>query len=154
IRWGVWAACLLATCPFFISLPSLLHFRAVFGKNFWARPRWSTTITTYDHYLGIAFIWAFVLILCFGLLVGDSLLRRMRQLREGTPEHEFGPPEIILVSGFLLYPALLVVLTKLLDSGYTSRYGWPAILGLVLGSVYLARTIWPKSSSFYLLVAL
>ena len=78
----------------------------------------------------------------------------MRQCREGTRECEFGPPEIILVSSFLIYPALLVVLTKLLGTGYTQRYGWPAILGLVLGSVYLVRTIWLKSSSFYLLVAL
>ena len=41
-----------------------------------------------------------------------------------------------------------------MHSGYTPRYGWPAILGLVLGSVYLVRTIWLKSSSAYLLVAL
>jgi hypothetical protein len=154
IRWGVWAACLLATCPFFVSLPSLLHFRAIFGKNFWARPHWSTAISTYEHYLGIAFIWAFVLILCSGLLVGNSLLRRMRQLRERTREREFGPPEIILVGSFLFYPALLVVLTKLLDSGYIPRYGWPGILGLVLVSVHLVQTIWPKSSSLYLLVGL
>ena len=154
IRWGVWAACLLATCPFVMSLPSLLHYRAIFGKNFWARPGLSMAMSTYEDYLGIASIWAFVLILCFGLLVGDSLLRMMRQLREETCEREFDPPEIILVSNFLIYPVLLVVLTKLLDSGYTPRYGWPAILGLVLGSVYLVRTIWLKSSSFYLLVAL
>ena len=154
IRWGVWAACLLATCPFVMSLPSLLHYRAIFGKHFWARPDLSTAISTYQDYTGIVLQWAFVLILCFGLLLGDSLLRMMRQLREGTREREFGPPEIILVSNFLIYPALLVVLTKLLDSGYTPRYGWPAILGLVLGSVYLVRTIWLKSSSFYLLVAL
>ena len=161
IRWGVWAACLLATCPFFISLPSLLHYRAIFGRHFWARPGWSQAVSTYGYYLGLdsqsdfgLILSAFVLILLFGLLVGDSLLRMMRQLREGTCEREFGPPEIILVSSFLIYPALLVVLTKLLDSGYTARYGWPAILGLVLGSVYLVRTIWLKSSSFYLLVAL
>jgi len=154
IRWGVWAACLLATCPFFMSLPSLSHYRAIFGKNFWARPGLSMAISTYEVYLGIAPKWALVLILCFGLLVGDSLLRMLRQFREGTREREFGLPEIILVSSFLIYPALLVVLTKLLDSGYTPRYGWPAILGLVLGLVYLVRTIWLKSSSFYLLVAL
>jgi hypothetical protein len=158
IRWGVWAACLLATCPFFMSLPSLLHYRAIFGQHFWARPGLSTAISTYDAYLGVAPKWAWspfgVLTLCFVLLVGGSLLQMMRQFREGTREHECGLPEIVLVSSFLIYPALLVVLTKLLGSGYTQRYGWPAILGLVLGSVYLVRTIWLKSSSFYLLVAL
>jgi hypothetical protein len=161
IRWGVWAACLLATSPFFMSLPLLLHFRDVFGKNFWARPSWSAAVRSYGHYLGIDHRLAFVsrprswgLILFFGLVVGDSLLRMMRQPRGRMREREFGPPEIILVSGFLFYPALLVVLTKLLGSGYYFRYGWPAILGLVLGSVYLARTIRLKSSSTYLLVAL
>jgi hypothetical protein len=69
-------------------------------------------------------------------------------------ECEFGPPEIILVSGFLFHPALLVVLTKLLGGGYVYSYGSPAILGLVLGSAYLVRTIWLKPSSAYLLVAL
>jgi hypothetical protein len=38
IRWGVWAACLLATCPFFMSLPFLLRYRDMFGTNFWSKP--------------------------------------------------------------------------------------------------------------------
>jgi hypothetical protein len=154
IRWGVWAACLLATSPFFLGLPLLLHMRDLFGKNFWARPSWGTAISTYTSYLGLAYNPAFVLILFFGLVVGDSLLRVMRQPGEGTPEGDFSLPEIILVSGFLFYPVLLVVFTKLLGGGYTERYGWPAILGLVLGSVYLVRTVWLKSSSAYLLAAL
>jgi len=75
--------------------------------------------------------------------------------RKGSPdESSFFPPEIILFSGFLCFPALLIVLTKLLHSGYTPRYGWPAILGLVWGSVYLVRSIWSKFSSIYLLAAL
>ncbi|MBV8894530.1 MAG: hypothetical protein JO266_21570, partial [Acidobacteria bacterium] len=70
-------------------------------------------------------------------------------------EREFSPPEIILVTGFLFYPAFLVVLTKLVGSaGYHPRYGLPGILGLVLGSVYLVRTTWFKSSYAYLLAAL
>jgi hypothetical protein len=154
IRWGVWAACLLATSPFFLGLPLLLHMRDIFGKNFWARPDWGMAVSTYTNYLGLAYNPAFVLILFFGLVVGDSLLRMMRQPREGPPERDFSLPEIILVGGFLFYPALLVVLTKLLGGGYTYRYGFPTILGLVLGSVYLVRTIWLKSSSAYLLVAL
>ena len=154
IRWRVWAACLLATSPFFISLPILLHYRNVFGKTFWSRPSWSMAVRTYGAYMGLDDKLAFVLILFFGLVVGDSLLRMMGQPREGMREHEFAPPEIILVSGFLFYPALLVVLTRLLGSGYTPRYGWPVILGLVLGSSYLVRTIWLKPSPAYLLVAL
>jgi hypothetical protein len=90
-----------------------------------------------------------------GIVVAESLLRTCRKPGEGSlDERDFGPPEIVLVGGFLYFPALLVALTKLLHSGYAPRYGWPAILGLVLRSVYLVRTIWLRSSSVYLLVAL
>jgi hypothetical protein len=153
IRWGVWVACLLATSPFFMSLPILLHYRDIFGKNFWAQASWSMTVRTYGDYLGIdpRVAFAFALILLVGL--GESLKQMVRS-GEGTRDLQLGPPEIILVSGFLLYPALLSVLTKLLGSGYTPRYGLPAILGLVLGSIFLLRTIWLKSSSAYVLLAL
>jgi hypothetical protein len=159
IRWGVWAACLLATSPFFMSLPLLLHYRDIFGKNFWSQPHWDTVISTYGSYLGFDTTPALVLIAFylafFGIVVGASLLRMCWTPREGSlDERDFGTPEIILVGGFLYFPALLVVLTKLLHSGYAPRYGWPAILGLVLGWVYLLRPIWLKSSSAYLLVAL
>ena len=156
IRWGVWAACLLATSSFFMSLPILVHYRNIFSKNFWSRPNWGTVIGTYGSYLGLDSTLALVLIAFFGIVVGESLLRMCRTPgREGSlDERDFGLPEIILVGGFLCFPAILVVLTKCLHSGYTPRYGWPAILGLVLGSVYLVRSIWLKPSSTYLLVAL
>jgi hypothetical protein len=155
IRWGVWAACLLATSPFFMSLPVLLHYRDVFGKNFWSRPSWGAVISSYVNYLGLDLTLALVLIACFGLVLSDSARRMRRTPEEGSfGEHRVGTPEIILIGGFLCFPALLVVLTKLLHSGYTPRYGWPAILGLALGPVYLARTVWLKPCSAYLLVAL
>ena len=69
-------------------------------------------------------------------------------------ERDLDLSEIILVGGFLYFPAFLVVLTKLLHSGYVPRHGWPAILGLVLGSVYLVRAVWLRSASTYLLAAL
>lgn len=154
IRWTVWASFLLATCPFFVGLPFLLHYRDMAGKHFWAQPSWGMAVSTYGDYLGNSTL-SLVLMLVFALVGGNSLLRMMRQPREGMSEREFSPPEIIVIGGFLFYPALLVVLTKLIGSaGYTPRYGWPGILGLVLGSVYLGKTIWFKSSSAYLLAAL
>jgi hypothetical protein len=156
IRWGVWAACLFATSPFFISLPILLHFRDVYGPNLWAQPSWDVVYSTYDGtYLGLSFRLALVLLTFFGIVAGVSLLRACRTAGGGKlDECDWHPSEIILAGGFLYFPALLVVLTKLLNSGYTSRYGWPAILGLALGSVYLVRAIWAKSASTYLLAAL
>ena len=156
IRWWVWIACLFATSPFFLSLPILLHYREVFGKNFWARPSWFEAIRTYGFYLGINPKLALVLIAFFGIVASQSLLRMIRKPGgEGSPVgRDFEPHEIILFSGFLYFPAILVVLTVFLHSGYHARYGWPGILGLVLGTVYLVRSIWFKSHSTYLLMAL
>jgi hypothetical protein len=156
IRWGVWAAFLLAMSPFFMNLPILLHYRDIFGANFWSRPSWDTVISTYDGYPGLGFKLALVLIVFFGMVVVDSVLRTSRTpRREGSvDERDLVSSEIILICGFLFFPALLVVLTKLLHSGYVARYGWPAILGLALGSVYLVRAVWLKSASTYLLAAL
>ena len=175
IRWGVWASVLLATVPFFIGLPNLLHYKEIFGKTFWAKPKWSMAVTTYGLYLGInrtvSFLsppqspglLIFVLAVIGGAVlcavrqpkaVSDSIARAADALRNGIREREFNLPQIVLLGGFFIYPALLVVITKLLGSGYTGRYGWPAILGLVLGSVYLARTTWLRSHSVPILAVL
>jgi len=155
IRWGVWAACLLASCPFFLDLPLIVHLREVAGKHFWSPAHWDMICTTYGDYLGLDWRLALVFVVFWGITVGYSLLQMLSRPRDGSLERDFALPEIILVGGFLFYPALLVALTKLLSkSGYTPRYGWPAILGLAVGSVYLVRPIWLKSSSAYLLVAL
>jgi Dolichyl-phosphate-mannose-protein mannosyltransferase len=154
IRWSVWIACLVATFPFFTSLPLLLHYRTVFGQHFWEKPNLSTVVSTYKDYLGLDSKVSFIITFFFVVVIGDSLLR-MRQQPEGTSRTRgFSLPELSLVSCFLFYPALLVVLTKLFGSGYTPRYGWPGILGLVLGSVYLVETTRLKSSSSYFLLAL
>ena len=154
IRWGVWTACLLASSPFVLGLPFLLRFRDVFAKNFWSRPSWSTTVSTYVDYLGLYPKFTLVLMVFLGIVVGDSLLRMLRRPGVGSTEHDFRPHELVLIGGFLFYAAMLVVLTKLLSSSYTPRYGWPAILGLALGLVYVFRTIWPRAASAQLLVAL
>jgi 4-amino-4-deoxy-L-arabinose transferase-like glycosyltransferase len=83
IRWRVWAACLLATTPFVIDIPFLLHFRDVYGKNYWAHPGWRRAFTTYGYYIGAEINRNFpfihspqsVLLLFFGLGAGYWLLR-------------------------------------------------------------------------------
>lgn len=79
----------------------------------------------------------------------------IRRPQEGMRDTGFSLPEIVLVSGFLLYPAVLVVLTKLIGSGHVPLYGWPAIFGLVLGAMYLVGPVCLISSSAaYFLLAL
>jgi hypothetical protein len=90
----------------------------------------------------------------FGLLISHSIFRMLNEPRKGAREGGFSLPETILVGSFLFYPSALVVLTILVHSGYTPRYGWPVILGLALGSAYLVQTTWSKRASIYLLAAL
>ena len=153
IRWRVWAACLFAAFPFLLGLPTLMHFREIFGKNFWSQPTWGLTFSTYRSYLGFDSMLALVLVLLLGIVVGGSLLRTLRNHEEST-DSDFSPPEMCLVGSFLFYPAFLVLLTKLLGSGYTPRYGWPGILGLALASAYLFHAVRSRSSSAHLLGAL
>ena len=151
LRWGVWAACLLATVPFLINLPTLMHFRSIFGANFWSKPKWSTVLTTYDFYSGLDINLALLLaVLYLGVLVSWLIPAVRGRLADADPRLS----EAALVGGFLMYPAVLVVLTIVLGSGYTPRYGWPVILGLALGIVYLFRGFWPQSSSVMLPAAL
>ena len=154
IRWGVWAGCLLAAVPFLFGLPLLLRIREVYGKNFWSRPTWSEAFLTYDFYLGLSAAIALVLVLFFAIVAGNSLWRMLRRPRELTRQRDFSAPEIILIGSFVFYPALLFSLMKIMGSGYTPRYGWPGIIGLVLGLVYILRGIWLTPSSVRLLAAL
>jgi Dolichyl-phosphate-mannose-protein mannosyltransferase len=155
IRWRVWLCYMLAFCPLLWDLPLILHFRELVGNHFWSPTRWSMAFTTYAECIGINWKLALALVVFFGMTIGQFLLRILVRLREQILEPDFWLPEIVLVGGLLFYPALLVAITKLVgNSGYTPRYGLPAILGLVLGSVYLARAIWLKSCSIYVLVAL
>src|SRR5262249_30454934 len=133
------------TLPFFLGLPILLRFRNVFGENFWSKPSCSMAVTTYKAYLGLDVEIALVLILFFAVLAWERLLRTLRGHTEEITRNDFSLPEIILIGGFLFYPAFLVLLTKVLGGGYVFRYGWPAILGMVLGAVYLLRTSWLQS---------
>jgi hypothetical protein len=151
IRWGVWAAFLFATFPFLLSLRQLLAYRSDFGKTFWARPRWWMLAETYQSYVGLDFNLSVALVALLGILIAWQL-RTLRKCEQREPNHDPGLPEIILLGGFLGYPALLVVLAKFLHGGYVDRYGWPAVLGLILGSVYLLRPSWAASA--YLVAAL
>jgi hypothetical protein len=148
IRWGVWVAFLFATFPFFLSLPILLTYRDVFVKTFWARPDWWAVAETYKSYLGLDFDLAVTLIAFLGIVIGTWHVRRFLKPLENEAEPGFALPEIVLLGGFLAYPALLVVLAKLFHSGYVDRYGWPAVLGLVLGSVCLLHPSRAASACF------
>jgi hypothetical protein len=154
IRWGVWVAFAVSTVPFLLGLPLLLRIRDVFNDNFWSKARWGMLVPTYEAYLGIDSKLALVLMLLLAFTAGGWLLQIVRGHRQAWAEDNFNLPELALICGFLVYPGLLVILTTLAGGGYTPRYGWPAILGLVLASVYLLRSSPRPASSAHLLAAL
>jgi hypothetical protein len=157
IRWGVWVAFPLATIPFFLGLPILLRFRNAFAGTFWSKPSWGMVVTTYDGYFGLDRKLALFVILFFAVLAGQRLVHTLRGVQE---EHAvdgvngFSLPEIVLIGGFLFYPAFLVVLTKLSGGGYTARYGWPGIVGIVFALVFSFRASLVRSCSAQILGAL
>ena len=132
-----------------------MRFREIFGKYFWSKPSWTTPILTYDNYLGLDYKLAFALVAFIVIVLGNLLLRDLRSKGYKFPDrNDAFLFEIILILGFVTYPAALALLTKLLSSGFAPRYGWPGILGLVLGSVYCARSIWPNFPSAPILASL
>ncbi len=154
VRWGVWIACLLSTVPTLVSLPGLLAYKQQYGKGFWAQPTWGNIVTTYGEYLGLDYKLAVPVIVLLILLIADSLREMVRNPKPKSPPSGFQAPELVLLAGFLAYPAVLSLLTRVLGSGYTPRYGWPAILGLALATVHFARGIWNRPAGSFLVAGL
>jgi hypothetical protein len=151
MRWGVCTACLVATVPFWINLPLLMHFKSVLGKHFWSPSTWSAITGTYAGYLGLSGFITTGLVVFLGIALGNSILEALRspggQLRDC-----FSPSEMMLIISLLFYPAALAALTRIAGSGYVARYGWPVILGITLGLIHLFRP--SRLSSTMLLTAL
>lgn len=154
IRWSVWGTCAVAVIPFLIGLPIALHVRSVFNQHFWSHTDWSTVLTTYKPYLREDINLALILAVAFVAAALASLPGMLRRHREQQPEPCFSLPELVLITGFLLYPAVLVILALLSRSGYVPRYGLPAVFGLALGASYLFRGIWQYGHSVVLTGAL
>jgi hypothetical protein len=137
IRWSTWIAIILAFCPFFLGLPALLHFRSIFGRNFWSRPHLSKLGSYYETYFAIDQWLGLALLLFCGFVVIRAVLQIQRKPSDHSTSNALTTPELVLAGGLLFYPALLLVLTKVIGSGYVPRYGWPAILGLIFLLAYL-----------------
>jgi hypothetical protein len=137
IRGSAWIAMILASCPFFLGLPALLHFRSVFGHNFWSRPHLSKVGSYYETYFTLDQSLGLALLLFCGFVVVRAVLQVLRKPSKHNPANALTTPELVLAGGLLFYPALLLVLTKVMGSGYVPRYGWPAILGLLFLLAYL-----------------
>ncbi len=154
IRWGVWAAFVFATAPFFAALPILLRLKDIVGRNFWAKPSVDLTISTYSEYLGFDGAWIVAMLVFGGFVFSSMVFRASRTTAEDLSSRTLPAPELVFLAGLVLYPPLLILITSILHGGYTARYGWPAILGLVLGLVYLGWALWSWANFTRFVVAL
>src|SRR5437762_418483 len=111
VRWSVWTGCILASSPFFLTLPVLLHLREEFGADFWSLPRWSNMLGTYGLYTGFSFTVNLVLLALLGLVILGVIYAKLSKPSQASREDGFSAAEMALVGGFLFYPVFLVTLT-------------------------------------------
>jgi hypothetical protein len=152
IRWQVWISFLISAVPFLLWLPVLMRFRKLFGENYWSKSTWSMALDSYGGML--LFPDTLALVLVVFLFVTGYVIISNRYKETDATSGGFLPHEVVLVMGLLIYPSVLATLTTLMSSGYAFRYGWPAVLGVVLGSLFLFRPKSDKSTAVRLLGAL
>ena len=147
VRWSVWLSFLLATSVSIATLPILLRTAKLFNAHFWAKPALRDITATYGYYLGIVGWLTAVFLVTFAVLFGAMALRAIQSYRShDTTCDRSDWPDLVLVAGFLLYPALLVIIALSLHGGYTPRYGWPVIIGVALATVYFFKSLNPRIS--------
>ncbi|HET9177258.1 MAG TPA: glycosyltransferase family 39 protein [Terriglobia bacterium] len=127
---GVWLALGLSLSPLLVFLP-LIQSARKFAPHFWAKPKWSSMGYFYDHFLLTPS--AIPLLVIFLAIVAYRTLRRPDADAADTPVRADVPAhEIAAAVGFLLIPAVGVVLAKTIVGAYSDRYALPAVIGLVL----------------------
>jgi hypothetical protein len=152
IRWKVWISIAIGAVPFLLSLPVLAHYKQLFGKHFWAQPAWSMFLWTDGNILQVPSELALSLVLFVVLTCAALVWKSHKGLASDSAS--FSPPEAVLIAGLLIYPSILVAVAELQGSGYTTRYGWPAILGAVLGLFFLIRPTRDRATALRFLSAL
>ena len=153
VRWRVWFAVLFAGVPFLIFLPGLLRFGHAFAPHFWSRTSWSDAIRTYQTYLPLDLTLSLALLMTFAMVLARFVFLQIRsEWSVSSGRRTTRVSEMVLIAGFMFYPAMLAIITRLLHSVYTPRYGSPAVFGLVLGLVYFLRL--PRIASKFAVFAL
>jgi hypothetical protein len=125
-----------------------------YGKHYWVKTSWRMAFTTYGDIFSVNRNLALAGVLLFGLTVAGMLFGWWRDPSQTSRGNGFPLPDLLLINGFLIFPAVLVVLAKVGGSGYVYRYGWPAVVGLPLGAVFLTADIWTKPAASRVLTAL
>jgi hypothetical protein len=153
-RWRVWTSLIFSSIPFLLSLPLLLRFRIMYGAHFWSKPTWGSILSSYSQLEGLPRFYSAAFVVFVGIAAAAILLDLRSRTSKAQPINGFSVPEIVLSIGFLLFPALLVILTMTQHSGYAERYAWPLIVGFVFAFVFAFQRLTANSGSTWLLYAL
>ncbi len=125
---GVWLALILSMSPLLIFLP-LIESARKFAPHFWAKPRWSSIGYYYEHFL-LAPSAVPLLVMLLAVAIYCSFLRSKADERRQRTIPDVPPHEVAAVIGFLLIPAVGVILAKTVVGAYSDPYALPAVIGL------------------------
>jgi hypothetical protein len=155
LRWAVWMLLMASAGLVAAQLPIIHKSQSMYGKFFWAKAGPTTLLSTYSTYLGMDMNMGVVALVLASLIFPVRVLWRSRANGDlGAGRGGFTAAEMALAYAFLLFPAALVLVTMAAGSGYTPRYGWPAILGLAFLAAILFDTVKSRHISFAVFAAL
>lgn len=138
IRSGVWIALMIGASPLVFFWPLLHAFKAIYGRNFWARPTLGVLRDVYGNILQVSSFWGWTVAIACGLAVlwgysrarSPKLNSRISEPVETIPKtylHEY-----VLVLFLIASPPFVFVAMKLFHGGYVDRYVLYSVLGLSL----------------------
>jgi len=142
VRWPVWILLMVSTGLVAALIPIAHKWQLMHGRFFWARPDLPTMLSTYSTYLAMDINMGIVLLALASLIFPIHFLsNKPGDGGAGAGRRGFSAPEKALAYSFMLFPAALVLGAMVAGSGYTPRYGWPAILGIAFLAAVLFDSI-------------
>ncbi len=131
---GVWLALVLALSPLLAFLP-LIESARKFAPHFWGKPHWSTIVYFYDYFLLTPS--AVPLLAILMVAVAWSVFHRRGDNSDETKVLNcVSTHEMAAVLGFLLVPAVGIVLAKTAVGAFSDRYALPAVIGLCIAGAW------------------
>jgi 4-amino-4-deoxy-L-arabinose transferase-like glycosyltransferase len=142
MRWGVWSALFFAVVPLILMRKLLLLNKAYYGAHFWALGfRFAAIPQMYEEFFLTSS--KIAMAIAMTALAGVAATTEWRLKRTDAEPASVGlspRQEAVLLLALATLPFTAYVFTELTNSGMTSRYVLPAVVGVSLGFGYtLAR---------------
>ncbi len=129
IDWAVWAALIFSLTPLLVFLP-LIESARKFAPTFWAKPQWSSILFFFHHFLflpgTVLPLLAILFLVMFCAAVPPPEYASGRAPSSPRPRAH----EVAAALGFVVTPAVGVILGKTVVGAFDDRYALPAVIGL------------------------